>query len=1561
MIRDRYEALAFSLLLVFAVMATSPPVAQVPQAAIAQEPWCIVPVEQDIALFNPSPTIIADSSGLPHVSYVSNFHPPLGVKYASLSNGNWSRAFVETGPQTFGFTSVDFDNLESPHVAFVNKTNQMLMYASASQTGWDVETVDTFPVTNVEISLKLDSNDSPHIAYGQRDYGLRHAVFEDGLWNLSDSIDPMGGGRSNSIDIDKENRPHIAYMGFDQFEWTVNYTHFDGTSWVREKVEAVTWPHGISLSLDSNDVPHIVYADSEDDILKHAYRDQTGWTIEPVDYGRFHVNVHSFALDSKDMPHITYFDIVNEDLRYAHLEGGTWVNETVDSEGNTGRVSSVAVDLDDRPQVAYWDATADDLNYAIKGACPWENEAPVADAGPDQVVYEGDIVSFNGTGSHGSSVGLWEDSFGDDSKISEMTNTTILSESVVLMNLSLSIMHTFDTDPGFIIEDDMPNTVIRWDSAKKAIQWYVDREDPRDHYEKLVGFLPFPITDAMDISAQVDYMYWRADTYSIAHPLFLQKNESWRLDHKHVPANNTLVVRVYGGDPNLGDLDGLFSWMYDDSEAIHVTYITYYDNHYWELFTTRITWDSETRTMYGEVRNPLGNIVANGSSYIDENFTFSKYGVGSYGEGEIDGNPHIGEGFADNISISAFGYRTPGWVTSEVISPSGVLQSWGELDVSAIEPDRTEIEIQVLDEFGSPIVTGISPNDCPLSLDGLVDPILYPSIMLKAILTTERNETPSLLSWNVSFHLEEPLSYYWDMDHLVDSDGDGNYTNDVDATGPTPTHVYYDDGIYVVTLKVTDASGLSDWDTCNITVLNVPPTPEWTSRSLDGTILNPPYPEGKEILFEATVSDPGIYDTFTYDWDFGDGTILLDAGPSVTHTYGDDDIYIVVLTVTDDDGGVGIDDTPPLDTTNENPVASIDMPFCIFTEGTSPCEAIGQFTDPGWLDTHSAVWAYGDGTYETAVLTGENDPPDATGMNITSHIYGDDGTYVITFTVLDDDGGVGSASAEAQVQNLPPSLDMNAPSSVNEGEAFVLGITTTDPGSDDLIISIDWGDGTSDTETFYNNGVGPDPPNSGEGVYPFTVYSNLTHIYGDNGGFTVQVTVEDDDGGSVQDSAAIEVFNLPPEIVLLAVPLSVNEGEEFSVVAEATDQGSDDIEFSWTFELGPSMSTMYYNDGVGPDPLPSPWGTFPFTAEDTVNHTYGDNGFYNVTITVTDDDGGVSTSVFTIEIRNVNPFVDIEGPYAGNENSPIEFTAAVTDPGSDDLTLLWDWGDGTTDAMAFYNDGMGNDPPKSPWGAYPFVATHTLSHLWGDNGDFTVTLTVMDDDGGVIVEQTVVTVSNVAPTIAGIVHYLNASFAFRIAGEKWHNVEIYLYEDGTEVGYASITRYPGSPNEQMADFGEFSIDFSKTYSAVAYYTPEDDPVNGQIWGATPAWVILEYEDGEERIHHTFNVRHEDTWTWVIDDFSPYFLGHNITFMATASDPGSDDLTFTWNWGDGNTTENVYYNDGIGPDPYPSPEVNPITVTDTVEHSYASAGTYTVTLLVMDDDGGITSYSLNLTL
>jgi hypothetical protein len=527
---------------------------------------------------------------------------------------------------------------------------------------------------------------------------------------------------------------------------------------------------------------------------------------------------------------------------------------------------------------------------------------------------------------------------------------------------------------------------------------------------------------------------------------------------------------------------------------------------------------------------------------------------------------------------------------------------------------------------------------------------------------------------------------------------------------------------------------LSDKDTANITIGNLPPKPEWTSQSADGTILTPPYPEGKEIAFEATVSDPGIYDTFTYDWDFGDSVVLLDAGPKVTHTYGDDKTYTVVLTVIDDDGGVGVDDTPPLPTTNENPVPVIHLPYCIFVEGLHPCDAIGEFSDPGWLDTHTAIWDFGDGTSATAVLTEEHSPPDSTGSNITSHMYGDNGLYTITFTVNDDDGGKGTVTAEVPVQNEPPNFDLYIPITVNEGEQFVLGVEARDPGSDDLIIKVDWGDGTSDTHIYFNDGVGPDPPNSAAGVYPFVVQTNFTHVYPDDGDHDVTVMVEDDDGGADTKTFQIPVLNVPPTVTLEVLPIEVNA-------------------------------------------------------------------------------------------------------------------------------------------------------------------------------------------------------------------------SLRIAGEQWHDVTIELYEDGILIFNGTIVRYPGSPNDQMLDMSHLQIDVSKRYTATVRYTPEDDPVNGQPNGANPCWIILRFNDGQELwLHHTFNVQHPEGYVWEVD-LTSAILSHGITFRATAFDPGADDLTFHWDFGDGTNVTNIY----------PNPNgTYPVSIVDTVTHTFPGNGTYTITVTVEDDDGGIVQISYTLT-
>jgi PKD repeat protein len=175
-----------------------------------------------------------------------------------------------------------------------------------------------------------------------------------------------------------------------------------------------------------------------------------------------------------------------------------------------------------------------------------------------------------------------------------------------------------------------------------------------------------------------------------------------------------------------------------------------------------------------------------------------------------------------------------------------------------------------------------------------------------------------------------------------------------------PTHQYGDDGSYIVTLTVVDDDGGVGVDTLTVTVTNVAPmvyagrdqnvaegdtvqfsgsftdtdydthTVEWDfgdGHTASGT-LQPTHQYGDDgsynvapavyagpdqtvevfntIPFSGTFSDPGVLDTHTIDWDFGDGTGTT-GSLTPTHIYNMVGNYTVTLKVTDKDGGVGTD------------------------------------------------------------------------------------------------------------------------------------------------------------------------------------------------------------------------------------------------------------------------------------------------------------------------------------------------------------------------------------------------------------------------------------------------------------------------------------------------------------------------------------------------------------------------------------------------------------------------------------------------------------------------------
>ena len=76
--------------------------------------------------------------------------------------------------------------------------------------------------------------------------------------------------------------------------------------------------------------------------------------------------------------------------------------------------------------------------------------------------------------------------------------------------------------------------------------------------------------------------------------------------------------------------------------------------------------------------------------------------------------------------------------------------------------------------------------------------------------------------------------------------------------------------------------------------------------------------------------------------------------------------------------------------------------------------------------------------------------------------------------------------------------------------------------------------------------------------------------------------------------------------------------------------------------------------------------------------------------------------------------------------------------------------------------------------------------------------------------------------------------------------------------------------------------------------------------------------------------------------------------ASSTDPGSDDLTFTWDWDDGSTSTQTSLVNPPALDPAKSPSVQPRLVTLEQAHTYVEACIYELTVTVEDDDGGTAS-------
>ncbi len=132
---------------------------------------------------------------------------------------------------------------------------------------------------------------------------------------------------------------------------------------------------------------------------------------------------------------------------------------------------------------------------------------------------------------------------------------------------------------------------------------------------------------------------------------------------------------------------------------------------------------------------------------------------------------------------------------------------------------------------------------------------------------------------------------------------------------------------------------------------------------------------------------------------------------------------------------------------------------------------------------------------------------------------------------------------------------------------------------------------------------------------------------------------------------------------------------------------------------------------------------------ETPTHIYTSSGFYVVVLNVTDTSSNWNIDTVNILVNNVPPIADASNDKIGDEGEQIYFDGSNSIDTSSDIDSLiytWDFGDGTV--------GTGK----------------MVNHSYEDNGTYTVTLQVTDDDGSTSVDSITVTINNIAPKITPI-------------------------------------------------------------------------------------------------------------------------------------------------------------------------------------------------------------------
>jgi hypothetical protein len=255
----------------------------------------------------------------------------------------------------------------------------------------------------------------------------------------------------------------------------------------------------------------------------------------------------------------------------------------------------------------------------------------------------------------------------------------------------------------------------------------------------------------------------------------------------------------------------------------------------------------------------------------------------------------------------------------------------------------------------------------------------------------------------------------------------------------------------------------------------------------------------------------------------------------------------------------------------------------------------GMFTDRIYSATSTdagATWSHDPGPVLDFGAAGEFDYD----RLISPSVAEVNGTLRLYYTGRGPLGSSTHRILSARPANSPPAFSLGSAITAVEADVINRLVQITDPDNDSWTISIDYGDGTSET-------IGPQ---TGKSFF-------LNHAYGDNGEFAIVVSVSDGSNVAGPESLPVTVLNAPPVITSVTGPQApMPAGSSAAITANFTDAGALDTH-SCAFVWGDSSGSTTVSASSG---------------SCTAAHTFSAAGVYSVVVTVTDDDGGAASSRF---------------------------------------------------------------------------------------------------------------------------------------------------------------------------------------------------------------------------------------------------------------------------------------------------------------------------------------------